>query len=129
YLDRVRAGIDQRLGGLGGRDVARDHFAVPARLQAAYHLDHVLRVAVRRVDDQYVRSGLCQRSGAVVRIVADADGGADAQTPLIVLRRARKLDLLADVLDGDQALEPPLGVDHGQLLDLVPVQDRARLLE
>ena len=86
-------------------------------------------MAVSGVDDEHVRSGLGQRNGTIVGIRTDTDRGADAQAPLLVLRRVRKLDLLADVLDCDQALEPAVSVDDGQLLDLVPVQDRPRLLQ
>ncbi len=67
--------------------------------------------------------------GALERVRPDPDGGADAQPPLLVLRGERELDPLPDVLDGDQALEPPVGVDHRQLLDLVLVQDLVRLFE
>ena len=54
---------------------------------------------------------------------------ADAEAALLVLRRERVLDPLADVLDRDQAAQPPVGVDDRQLLDPVPVQDRVRLVE
>ena len=43
------------------------------------HLDHAARVAVGRVDDEHVGAGLDQRLGALARVRADADRGADAQ--------------------------------------------------
>ena len=49
--------------------------------------------------------------------------------PALVLRRVRVLDPLLDVLDRDQALQAPVGVDDRQLLDPVAVEDRLRLLE
>ena len=63
------------------------------------HLDHAARVAVRGVDDEHVRSRRDQRLGALARVRADADRRADAQPALRVLRRARELDALLDVLD------------------------------
>src|SRR3712207_7512179 len=45
-----------------------------------------------------------------------SDRGADAEPAALVLRRVRVLRLLLDVLVGDQPLEAPVGVDHGELL-------------
>ena len=95
-----------------------------SRLDPPHHLDDRDRVAVRRVDDEHVDLRVDERSGALERVRADADGGADPQPAVLVLGRERELDPLLDVLDGDQALEPPVGVDDRQLLDLVPVQER-----
>ena len=128
-LDRVRAGVDQRLGRLGRGDVPGDHLAVPLPLEAPHHLDHVARVPVGRVDDEDIRPGLGERGSPVIGVRSDTDRGTHAQPSLLVLRRAGELDLLTDVLDGDQAFEAPVGVDDRQLFDLVAVQDRPRLLE
>ena len=84
---------------------------------------------MRGVDDEHVDLGADERLGALERVRADADRGADAQPALLVLRRERELDPLLDVLDRDQALEPAVRVDDRQLLDLVPVQDLVRLVE
>ena len=78
---------------------------------------------MRGVDDEHVDAGVDERLRALERVRADADRRADAQASLLVLRRVRVLDLLLDVLDGDQALEPAVAVDDGQLLDLVAVED------
>ena len=61
--------------------------------------------------------------------LADADRRADAQPAERVLAGVRILDQLLDVLDGDQPLQPVVVVDHQQLLDLVLVEDLARLVE
>ena len=122
-LHRVRAGLDQRLGRLGGRDVAGDHLDVEARLDRAHHLEHRARVAVRRVDDEDVDLLGDESLRALEGVGADADRGADPQPAALVLRRERVLDPLLDVLDGDQALELAVGVDDRQLLDLVAVED------
>ena len=62
------------------------------------------RVAVRGVDHEHVDLRVDERAGALERVRADADRGADPQPPLLVLRRERELDPLLDVLDRDQAL-------------------------
>ena len=90
-------------------------------------VEHAARVAVRGVDDDHVDVGVDEGGRALERVRADSDGGADAQPAPLVLRRERVPAALLDVLDGDQALEPPVGVDDGQLLDLVPAEDRLRL--
>ena len=68
-------------------------------------------------------------SARAMRILADADRRADAQPPEAVLAGVRVLDQLLDVLDGDQPLEHVAVVDDEQLLDLVAVQELARLFE
>ena len=68
----------------------------------------------------------CARS---MRILRHADRRAAAQAAERVLARVRILDRLLDVLDGDQPLQPEVLVDDQQLLDLVLVQDLARLVE
>ena len=59
----------------------------------------------------------------------DADRSGDAKPPLLVLGRVRVVDALLDVLDGDQALQPPVRVDDRELLDAVLAEDRLRLVE
>ena len=112
------------VGGFGGRDVAGDQIDVGERAaDAPHHVEHALRMAVRRVDDEHVDVGGDQRVGALDGVVRDADGRAAAQPAERVLRRVRILDRLLDVLDGDQALQPEVAVDDEQLLDFVLVQD------
>ena len=69
---------------------------------------------------------------------ASARSNASAPTPTAAPTRSRPCsslvasgycDPLLDVLDRDQALEPPVVVDDRQLLDLVPVQDLLGLVE
>ena len=84
---------------------------------------------MRGVDDDDVDLGVDQRAGALERIRADADRGADTKAALLVLGRERELDPLLDVLDRDQALEVTVRVDDRELLDLVAVQDLVRLVE
>ena len=100
-----------------------------AAAQLAHHVEHALAVAVRGVDHQHVDVGGDQRLGALDGVAGGADGGAAAQPAERVLAGVRVLDRLLDVLDGDQALEAERLVDDQQLLDLVAVQDLARLVE
>src|SRR5436190_61682 len=81
-------------------------------------LDHSRGMPVRRVDDQDVHARVDESLGALERIGTDSHRGAHAQPSPLVLRRVRVLDLLLDVLHGDEALEPAVAVDDGQLLDL-----------
>ena len=86
-------------------------------------------MAVRRVDDEHVHARRDERLRALERVGADADRGADPQPPLLVLRRLRVLDLLLDVLDGDEPAQAAVCVDDGELLDLVAVEDLLGLRE
>ncbi len=78
---------------------------------------------VCRVDDQHVDVRADQRLCARKRVRPDPDRGADAEPAPLVLRRVGILDLLLDVLDGDEPAQPALGVDDRKLLDLVAVED------
>ncbi len=79
-LEPVRARADQRLGGLGGRDVARDDLhRVGEPLDPLDRLGDVGIVAVRGVDDDQVAFGVDQRLRALEALVADGGGRRDAQ--------------------------------------------------
>ena len=122
-LIAVGAGIDQRLGAFGGRDIAGDDLhRVRQLLDARDRVEHVLRMAVRGIDHDEVDAGLDQRLGAREALVADRGGGGDAQAALLVLAGVRIGDRLLDVLHGDQADAAIVVVDHQQLLDAVLVQ-------
>src|SRR6266849_6249462 len=110
-----------------GPTPACTHLHVELRLDPPHHLRHGRRMAVSRVDDEHIDTCVDERARTLPRIRADTDRGADAQAPLLILRRPRELDPLLDVLDRDEALEPSLRIDDGKLLDLVAVQDRLRL--
>ena len=97
-------------------------------LDRPHDLEHAAGVAVRGVDDDRVDVRGDESGRALERVRPHTDGGGDPQPTLLVLRRERVADALLDVLDGDQALEPPVGVDDRQLLDLVPAEDRLRLV-
>ena len=115
---------------LGGRDVARDQLHVvrlrgSAAPSSSTPCEWPCAVSTTSTSTLGATSAAARSSASG----PDADGGADAQAALVVLRRVRVLDPLLDVLDGDEPLEPPVGVDDRELLDLVPVEDLLRLLE
>ena len=66
---------------------------------------------------------------ALQEIAGGADRRAHAQPALLVLGRVRILQLLLDILDGDQALQDVMLVHHQQLFHAMPVQDRFGLFE
>ena len=99
------------------------------RRMRSHRVEHALRVAVRRVDDERVDVGRHQRLGALHRVARDAYGRCHPQPSQRVLARVRVLDGFLDVFDGDQPLQPERLIDDQQLLDLVLVQDLPRFLE
>src|SRR5476649_1588433 len=113
-LDRIGAVFDQGLGGGRRGDVAADDVNLrEAGLDPAHAIEYALRVAVGRVDHQHV--------DALLILLADADGGADQQLALRVFRRQRVLGRFLDILDGDQAAQFKLVVDHQHTLQAVLV--------
>ena len=96
---------------------------------AGNHVQHPLRMAVGRVDDDDVDMRSHQGSGTFGRIARDPDSGADAQPAESVLAGIRILDLLLDILDRDQPLELEIAIDDEQLLDFVTVKDLACRIE
>ncbi len=128
-LDRVGAGVDQRLRALARRDVAGDdrHF-VGGALNAPDLFEHMLGMAVSGVDDQAVDPRLHQQLGAREAFVADRRRRRDAQAAVAVLGGVGMGGRLLDVLDGDQADAASVLVDHHQLLDAVLMQQPARFV-
>ena len=84
---------------------------------------------MRRVDHQHVDARPHQRLGPHLPVGPRTDRRPDPQAAEVVLRRMRKADRLLDVLDGDEAAELVLLVDHRELLDAVAVEDLLGLVE
>src|SRR4029077_2200718 len=75
-LDRVRAGIDQRLGAFLRGDIAGDDLdRVGETLDAVDRLQHPRGVAVRGVNDDQVDTGVDQPFGALMTALADRGRG------------------------------------------------------
>ena len=129
-LDGVRAVVGQCLRAVGGRHVAADHLhAGVALLDGGHAIEHALRMAVRRVDDDHVDAGGHQRLHALVGVAGGAHGRARAQAAQVVLARQRMLDALQDVLDGDEAAQLHPVVDDEHALDAMRVHQPLGVLE
>ena len=83
---------------------------------------------MRGVDHQDVDPGLDQRLGALKPGRTGADRRADPQPPVRILAGVREKLRLLDVLDGHQADQSEVVVDHQQLLDAMLVQELLGLL-
>ena len=92
----------------------------------AHALEHALRMAVRRVDDDDVHARGDQRFDALVGVAAGADRRADAQPAELVLARERMLGRLQDVLDRDEPAQLHVAVDDEHALEPVLVHQRLR---
>jgi hypothetical protein len=101
-LDRVGAGGDERLGGLGGGHVAGDDVDVPVRLHLGQRVDDRAGVAVGGVDDEHVDTPVDEGLAAIEHVGARAHRGGHPQAAPAVLGGVRVGDALLDVLDGDE---------------------------
>ncbi len=79
-------------------------------------------MAVRRVDDDRIDTGIDQRFSAVDGVVGDPNCSGYAQTAPLVLAGVGKGAELDDVAVGDQADELAVAVHHGQFFDAVSAQ-------
>src|SRR5437773_13031 len=130
HLHRVDAALDQRAGPRPARHVAAHELRVGKRLPHARHsVEHALGVAVRRVHHNHVAARVEQSPRAGERVGGAAYRRRHAQAAVLVLVGVGVLPALEDVLDGDEAFEDALLVDHGKLLDPVPGEDPLRLVE
>ncbi len=128
-LERVGARVDQRLGAFRRGDIAGDHrHIIGHALDPDDLIQHLLRMAMRRIDHDAVHARINQHLRAKKSLVADGGGGGDAQASRLVLAGGRMQCRLFDVLDRHQSDAAELGVDHQQLLDAILVQQAARLV-
>ena len=80
-------------------------------------------MAVRRVDNDRIHTGIDQRLGTVNGVVCDADGRSDTQTSPLVLARVGEGAELDDVAVGDEADELAVAVHHREFFDAVGAQE------
>jgi hypothetical protein len=98
-LDRIGAGIDERLGTVGGRDIAGDDLhGIRMPFDAAHLVEHERRMAMGGIDHDQIGAGIDQPFGARKAGIADAGRGRDPETPLLVLAGIRMRSCLLDVL-------------------------------
>ena len=129
-LDRVGAGVGQRLGRLGGGDVAGDDLdAVRQRLHPLDRRADVAVVAVGGVDDDAVarrrRSALRERSKPLSPTVVAAATRSRPCASLVASGEATAFSMSLTVISPTQWL---CVVDHQQLLDPPLVEDPPRVL-
>ena len=125
-LHRVAPRLHERLRTLRGGDVAADDLHVgPALLDRAHPVDDSLRVAVRGIDDDDVRSRPDERLDTLVGPLPGADRGSDPKLLVLVLARVGVFVRLLDVLDGHQPAQLEVPVHDQHLLDPVRVQELA----
>src|SRR5216684_503874 len=86
-------------------------------------------MAVRRVDGNDVGLALRHFHGPLQKIAGGADGRADAQPALLVLRGARIFAFLLNVFHGDQALEIEIAIHDQKLFDAMLLQDAFGFVE
>ncbi len=82
---------------------------------------------MRRIQDEYVDSGVDQGAGAVQ--LPYPDRRTDAKAAKVVFVGVGVLDPFFDIFDRDQPFEAPFIIDDGELLDLVFVHDLLGLFE
>ena len=121
---RVGARVNQGLGAVGGGHVAGDHLDIGAFAFGRYQRrNHVVRVAVRRVDTQRVNAGAPQRRDALGAVGSHSNRGAHPQASQAVLARRGIAHRFVHVLDRDQPAQPLLIVDQRQLFNSMGLQD------
>src|SRR5688500_798846 len=122
-LDDVDARLNQRRRALISCDVAAGKIEIriaPANL--ADDIEHIFRMAMRRVDGDEIDAGAHQTFDALFPIRPHANRGADAKAAAPVLARVGILNFLFDVFDRDQPLELEAVVYDQQFFDAVLVQ-------
>src|SRR5690554_3503118 len=129
-LYSVSARLDERLGALARRHIPGDdlHRIAIARLHRLHRLDDILRMAVRRIDNDHIDACLHKKLDPLIAISARANSGADAQSPALIFNRLGMLLGLEEVFNCDEPSELPLIVDDGEFLDAMLMKKFARLL-
>src|SRR5699024_1138766 len=103
--DAVGTGVDHRLRGLAGREVAADdvHAVAEFLLHAGDHVQHAAVVSMRGVADKGVHPSVDESSGALPGVLTGIDTSGDEETAGGNLPSVRVLVLLRECLEGDQA--------------------------
>ena len=86
-------------------------------------------MAVCGIDDDAVDLGSYKRFHALENIRCHADAGAAEKTAALILGRIRILDLLLDILDGDQTLEIKIIIDNREFLFTSLAENLLRFLD
>ena len=122
-LDRIHAGIHQRLGAVRGGDIAGQHLGLIAQfLDRADGVEHAFAVAVRGIDNDHIDTSRQQRLGTRQAIVTDTRRGGNAQTPLFILGRVGKILRALNIAHRHHADAAILLINNKKLFNAVAVQ-------
>src|ERR1700723_3515455 len=81
------------------------------------------------IDGKNIHASSRQFLRALQKIAGGPDRSAYAQPPVLILRRARKLNFLLNVFYRDQALQIEIRVDHQEFFNTMPLQDFLRFFQ
>ncbi len=81
-----------------------------------------------RVDNNEVDTSFHECHGASERVFADANSSTNREPPLRVLCCQRVLVALGEVLHRDEAAQSAIRINNGDLLDLVALHQRERIV-
>ena len=106
HLHRINSGFDQCSCRIGCCHISRNDLKLRELfLDHADCLQHVGGMPVSGIHDNHIHLGIHKRLHTFQAVGCNSDGRAAEQTPLGILRGRRVLDLLLNVLDGDQPFQ------------------------
>ena len=124
-LDRVGAVVNQRQSRRCGGDIAADHLHLrEVVLDPLHPAQHTLGMAVRGIHHNHVHTRFSQQGDALLGALAHAHRSANPQLALAVLACQRMLGGFLNVLDGNQATQLEIIVDHQHPLQTVFMHQR-----
>ncbi len=124
HLHGVGTGVNQGEGRFGRGDVAgHDVNASKGFLDVTDGVDHTPAVAVCRVDNDSVHTGVDEGTDPLVCVGSDAHSRGHAKAAVLVLAGIGEFAELDDVPVGNQAHEMAFRVDDGQFFDAMFAQD------
>ena len=124
YLYAVGAGLDEEAGSVGSGDIAYHYIYIRIRsLHLLKGVDHVLAMAVGRIDHHSVGTGLYEGLHAIKSVGSHTYAGSHAETTLAVFGGVGIVFDLGNVAVSDEAFEFAVGTYYRKLLDLVLQKD------
>ena len=127
HFHRVGAGFRQHFCGLSRGNVAHhDVYVGEFRLGFFEFFDNALGVAVRRVDDDGIDTGIDQRFDAFHRVGCHPYAGGYTQTAFRILTSHGFVFGLRDILISNESDQSTVGVYHGKFLNFVLLQNFTR---
>ena len=119
----VRAGINQRLRPVFGRHITGHHLnGIGQRFNPRHRLANPLRMAMRRINNHQINTGINQRFRAGKAIIANSCRCGNPQTALLVFCCIRVQLRFFHIFDGNQTNAMIGVIHHQQLFNAVMVQ-------